>query len=457
MKPVTDDVTRTRSGHLRAPHYFLCGALLTAATIRLVLWAWVAPYGGAADEPSYLYAIRLLWGQGQQYLFWPPVTGWLGTGIAILTGGVRAMTLRLAWVVLDICNVALLWRWATHVFSDSPRADRIALISAAMYAVHLPAIAFSQFVTSETPMMFLLLSALNLLTPLDRHLWFRVSLSGMILGLVVLTRTSLLPLPIALAGVIYIFFQDTRRKKAALALMAMAALPVLAFMVRNEVREGRLMLTNNAEYNLYLGNQENSQSELNLFSPAATRAQIDYRRRSHSTSEETKGMSPSEMRSRAIAFIRAHPVVTLRRVLGRFARVFAPKTAHLSLIGDGTPVTQPGATALLVVGVLQWFPILFGGAVALLVMLRWRLQAAVWTLAVIAGSVPLCLVAISKPRYAFPVEPFLIVALSWALVYRGEVWRALRGPVLRHSVTVCLLLAWFWIAWGVFAATSRFG
>jgi hypothetical protein len=75
-----------------------------------------------------------------------------------------------------------------------------------------------------------------------------------------------------------------------------------------------------------------------------------------------------------------------------------------------------------------------------------------WTISV---CVLLCLVAISKPRYSFVFDPLLIIASMFVLAApaadRAAAWRRHR----RALVPIALFLAWGWIAWTIFAMSSR--
>ena len=126
----------------------------------------------------------------------------------------------------------------------------------------------------------------------------------------------------------------TGGRGAALATLC-AAVVLCATVARNGVVAGRFVLGTNAYYNLYIGNDADYEEDLNLFHPAATPAQIAYRVRYHAGAPARRdaGLSDEERLSRASENIRRDPLLFARRATGRLARLFAPKTDELELLG----------------------------------------------------------------------------------------------------------------------------
>jgi hypothetical protein len=442
-------------------------ALGLAAALRGLAWWWAA--APQLDELSYQSTAGWLIERGQQVLFWPPLTGWLIAAV-YLVGGPSVALARLLWLGLDLINVVLLWRLAGAVPADAATSSGTRPLRGLVvlaHAVSLPAISYAVHTTSEIPAVTLVLTLLLLLapTPARSSSHWRAAVAGACGGALVLTRPSLALVPLALAVLLVresgALPPDRRRWVQAALLVGLTGLVPGAYISNNWRTTGHAVLAQNTSYNLHRGNGPVYQEDLNLFWPMATAAQIDYRRRRANNGEEPPlTLTPAEMRREAFAYIRSYPLLFARRALGRLARLTVPRTEHLTLLGgeESIRIEDGRSVALLFLGLLQWVPLLCLGTVGLLGLRRdqppgtrpWFNRVG---LVLGAGIAPV-LIAISKPRFAFVFEPLLLIAAA-AFVVNRRAWR----PLLRHPVAIALGLfyAWAWMAWFVFAVTSRTG
>jgi hypothetical protein len=420
----------------------------------------------ASDEGSYFQDGTDLALYGTQHLFWPPLTGWL---IALVTRAVGSSSItptRVLWHLMDIGVFLMLPRLVLPLENSTqpgaaPEGWRLGDGVRLAYALYMPAIGFATFATSEMPALFIV-CLINLVLLRQREITPTSSaLAGTLAGLLTLTRTSLAGWVVALPVFILTLGRVARNSRWCAAAATLCAAVVLsATLVRNGVIAGRFVLSTNAYYNLYLGNGADYIEDLNLFRPWATPSQIAYRSRyfanSGSPAEPNANLGEGEQFDRTIKNIIGDPLLFARRATGRLARIFAPKTEELELLGgEGhVRVTSPQALAMLGVTNLEW-----GAAVSLgifgLAHLAER-HPHYWRVVLLnfCGGIPLCLVAISKPRYAFPFEFFFVVA---ALHFLGA-RTSFRDVWARHPRTVLAsyaALLWAWIAWGIFALTSR--
>ena len=432
-----------------------------AIILRLGVWALIPASRFASDEQGYLQAGSALAATGEQDLFWPPFTGWLVALVKTLLPAAPLSAIRLLWIAMDIgCVLAvrtLAQRTALAVFRSTPQ--RVAVyttLATAAYALYLPAISHAQFVTSETPALLQLLGVLVLLTGPGLTAP-RFAAAGVVTGTLVLTRPSLLPL-LVLLPVASVAGSWGRGNLRAAAIFVMAgALPIGAVMVRNWSTIGELTISHNAAYNLYIGNQDLYAEDLNLFRPMATPEQIEFRRQYFSGELQYPALSPSEFQREGVAWIGRHPVTFVRRALGRLARVFVPKTDVLELAGGErvAGVFTPAAIALLLGANLQWTAILFGGIVGLVWIYRTGPGPGGIYLATLAGSLALCVIAISKPRYSFMFDPLLIMGLVPVAMAPREVFAGLTSADRRWLAATWVFFAWGWVAWLIFAVSSR--
>jgi hypothetical protein len=432
-----------------------------AVAVRLAVWLSLPHTRFASDEDSYYRVGINLLTTGAQDLFWPPLTGWLIASIAWVLDTTDIRWIRLAWIAMDVACVLLVRTLAARVARDLPDGhDRLRFTSVVplAYALYLPAISFAQFATSEIPALLLLLSALVLFTHGDLTATRSIA-AGVALGALSITRPSLLPLVVCLPAALYV--GRRARPRAAFALLAVVASAAVigSVMARNLVLTGTPTIAQNSAYNLYIGNRDLYAEDLDLFHPVATAGQIEFRRQYWSGELLYPSEPPEEMQRAALAWIAEHPEVFARRALGRLARVFAPKTDVLELIGGerAAGIFSPATLVVLAVANLQWVAVLFGGLAGLFVL--WRVSPHIGPVfaAAVLGSLPLCLVAISKPRYAFGFEPVLLIAAGFLFTRRRDAFDIMTRRD-RIILTACAaFLVWGWTAWLIFAVTSRVG
>lgn len=427
--------------------------------IRLAVWALVPASRFASDEDSYFQVGTALAAGGDQDLFWPPLTGWL-IALVVSIAGPSVTAVRSVWVLFDVgcllCVRTLASRLAPVWFTEPERARRFCTLATFGYALYLPAVSFAQFTTSETPALLQLLVVLILLTNANAGRGTHL-LAGGIAGTLALTRPSLLPLLGLLPIATYLRTARADRLQNAILFAIAAATLVGGVAARNWLTVGEATIARNSAYNLYIGNRDFYAEDLNLFSPRATPEQIEFRRQFFSGTESYPTESPAELQRRALNWIAAHPVTFARRALGRLARVFAPRTDVLELAGGerSAGVFSPSSIALLGIANIQWTLVLFGGVFGLVALRHRDRGTFVLFAAAIAGSVGLCLIAISKPRYSFVIDPLLLLcACALAVQPRQSIARFTRSDRWWVAGLLTFLL-WGWIAWTIFALSSR--
>jgi hypothetical protein len=443
---------------LRRPPLKYVIPIVLAIALRVLLW-WLMPADRfASDEDGYYRAGVSLATRGAQDTFWPPGVGWLIAGLVSAWPATGLKAVRFAWVLMDLISALLLGVIAGRVARPgvgerTPFPFRVALA----YLCYLPAISFSQFATSETLAVLLILATVACVMGANASIP-RLAIGGILTGLVVLTRPSLagllVTLPMALALTGSTVTRTARTLGVSLFIVAAGAI-VGAWLWRNERVEGGLFLSTNSAYNFSIGNQDVYQEDLNLFSPAATPEQIAFRRqlRSGQPMPEVTVDPPQ----RTLENIRRHKTLFLRRATGRLARLFVPRTDELELVGGGrrTRIFWGPAMGLFFLANLQWSVVLLGGLAGLLTLWRTQRSFAVWCIAVMFGAIPLCLVAISKPRYGFVFEPLLLVSAIGFLESPRDDWRLLTRGAKTTFFGLVLFFAWAWAAWLTFAFTSR--
>ena len=429
------------------------------AAIRIAVWALLPASRFASDEDSYFTVGTVLAAGGAQDLFWPPLTGWLIALVASIAGPSIA-ALRFVWVVFDIACLACVRTLASRVapvwFAAPDLARRFITLATLGYALYLPAVSFSQFTTSETPALLQLLLVLVLLTNAKAQVAM-YALAGALTGTLTLTRPSLLPLLAFLPLAICLRTDRRDRLRSAVIFAAAGAIVIGAVVARNWLTAGEATIARNSAYNLYIGNRDFYAEDLNLFSPRATPEQIEFRRQFFAGQESYPTESAAELQRRAVAWIGAHPATFARRAVGRLARVIAPRTDVVELAGGERAVSvfSPPSLALLGIANIEWTLILFGGIGGLIGLRHRDRSTFVLFAATVAGGLLLCLIAISKPRYSFVIDPLLLMcACGLALQPRQAIATFTRND-RRWLAVMFAFIVWAWTAWLIFAFSSR--
>ena len=443
----------------------LIGLISLGIIARLLIWLLMPETRFASDEGNYYRTGMLLATTGEQEIFLPPVTSWLIALLKTIFPFLGVHYLRLFWVLMDFCTVFLIWRLSARVAAQTETdSDKLrqwfAGTAAALYILYVPAISYSEFMTSETPTVLLLLLALILLTGKRSHFALRLALAGFLTGCAVLARTNLAGLLISfpLAIAVSSTRQSVKGKAVEVLIFTFVAATVVGlWAVRNYYYEGEFTLSTNSYYNLYIGNSAVYQEDLNLFNPPATPEQIAFRKEIFSGADVEPELTTGEMKRRAVENIVAHKRLFLRRALGRLARIFVPRTDQLQLLGgeEQTSIFTPKALLLMLFTNVQWAVVLLCGLAGLLSMTGGERDFRVWFTATILGSIPLCLIAISKPRYSFVFDPLLIICACFFLFRWKRSWQYVWSRQRYLFVSLVLFFAWSWVAWTVFAFSSR--
>jgi hypothetical protein len=432
-----------------------------ALAIRLTLW-WLIPTTRlASDEDGYVPAGLRLAATGQQDLFWPPVTGWLVAALSTAFGTSAIQWIRLAWIAMDLGCLLLLGRVARRLApavagADAARADRFVTAVLLGYAIYLPAISFSQFATSEVPALLQLLLLLTFVLHRTPSMPRSIA-AGLLGGTLVLTRPSLLPLVVLVPVALALRWPKREWIRHVTVMLVLTGAVVGALVIRNWRQFGEPTIATNSAYNLYIGNRELYAEDLNLFDPRATPEQIEFRRQYFSGTLPAPVGTPADLQREALDSIKDRPGLFLRRAFGRLARIFVPKTDVLELLGGESRagVFAWSSVALLAVANLQWAIVLFAGLAGLAWWWRADRGTGALLLSLVLGSLPLCLIAISKPRYAFPFEPVLLLAAVSVLLAPAATRGRIRSSDRRLIAICATFILWGWAAWAIFSVTSR--
>ncbi len=435
-------------------NYFIY-LIFASVILRLFLWYLIPETRFASDELGYFNTGISLYQNGYLENEWPPIVPILISFLNLMLDE-NVKYFRLFWVCLDIINIFLIFQISSKIFifEDNQRSVLFPYSCALFYALYIPSISFSQFLTSETPALFLILLIFNIM--LGKIKIYKIFVALTLSGALVLVRTNLLPIVLGLSLFcsIYYFKSIASRVIGTIMFSIFGYMLLFTYIGYNYSIYDKITLTYGSSYNLYIGNRDHYTEDLNLFNPLATKEQINDR--NLSTPWERLELSEDEMKDLAINYIKDHPLTFVRRAIGRFARIFAPKTAQLQLIGgEGSyPITNFYSLTLLISSLFQYSFILFVGFLILINTKFENFKFKFLSSITILSSIILCLIAISKPRYSFPFD-FIFIICSMYFFYKEKslIYYFKKNKFI--NLSIIFLILWFWISWFIFSLSSR--
>jgi hypothetical protein len=428
--------------------------LLSSIFFRLYLWFLLRDSGYASDEQGYYETGINFFKNGYLDNTWPPIVPIL---IAFLNYffNENLSLFRFVWNIFDLLNILLIFIITKKILISNFKNRNLApYLAALLYSTYIPAISFAQFLTSETFSLFLILLSTSIFIKKTSIInYFFIFL---ILSILILCRTNLLPIIILVAVVACYNLKKSIYKKVTFFLffVLLGYSSLFFYLAYNYTLYGKLTLTYGSSYNLYIGNREHYTEDLNIFNPLATKKQILDRR--PNAERETLDFTQDEMKELAINYIKDNPAQFLRRSLGRFARIFSPKTSQLQIIGgEGSySVTHMYSYILLALTFLQYFFFLFFGLMSFTSFSIYSSKHKQIFISIILSALPLCLIAISKPRYSFPFD-FIFIIYSISFFFDPKLYFRNIKKNYKLNFTLVILLSWFWISWIIFSLSSR--
>ena len=132
--------------------------LFTSIIIRILIWLLISPDRWASDEFGY-YKMGIDFSNTKNLSNqWPPLTSIIITILNYISYE-NVKFFRLIWNLIDIINIYFIYSICKIIINNisSGEYPKLPLYSSIAYSLYLPAISFSQFLTSETPTLFLIL------------------------------------------------------------------------------------------------------------------------------------------------------------------------------------------------------------------------------------------------------------------------------------------------------------
>jgi|WetSurMetagenome_2_1015567.scaffolds.fasta_scaffold06988_4 4-amino-4-deoxy-L-arabinose transferase-like glycosyltransferase len=378
---------------------FVAAALLAALALRL---AW-----GISLDPHQLYfpdsrqwsaiAVNFLSGNGLivdegTKALRPPVYSLFLSLLYFVFGKENLLAVRIVQAIVSSCTCLTVYLFAKRIFAVT--AARIAMAACAVYPF---LVYYSGAVLTETLFIFIL-SLIMLSLSGRKFAW-----AGVFFGLGILCRSELVFfLLCALAGTFAVLrWKDALRKAAVMAAIAGAIL--LPWTIRNYlVFHAFVPLTTMSGYTFYEGNSPYN-------STGGPGGALPF--------PDTRGMGEIEkdrfLRHEAIAAIRENP--------GRMAGLLWSKFKRLWNVRLNTDNPAYVSRLTVLASMISFTPVLVLFVAGL--ALSWkRRRELIYLYLLVLHTTAINLAFVSSLRYRLPLEPFMIVVASYALVlFAGRV------------------------------------
>lgn len=338
--------------------------------------------------------------------------------------GDSVLTVRAVQAVLGAFSCVLLARAGMSLFG------RWGAVAGVLLAVYPPAI-FLDGSLEKSALATLLIAAL-LAAAVERR-WLA---TGIVLGLLSLTRENALILALPILGWIAI---EVRQRRAALVFAAGCAAVLLPVVVRNLAVGGEFHLTT-AQFgpNLYIGNHAGAKGTYEALVPGHGSVS-DERDDATRLAQQAAGrrLSPGEVSSywtgRALEYIRAQPLAWLG-LMGR-------KLALALNVSELTDTESPSVYAdyAWLLKLPLDFALLLGLA-ACAAVLAWDERRRIWLLYAMAGAyVATVALFYVFGRYRFPVAPILMLIVAAGA---GRVRPGRRLAIGATAAVAAIAFAW---------------
>jgi 4-amino-4-deoxy-L-arabinose transferase-like glycosyltransferase len=367
-------------------------------------------------------------------------------GIWSVTGE-SLQTVRLLQILLSLATAGLVYALGARVFS--PRVGRIA---ASVCWLYPSLIFYDSLILTETLFTFLLVAFLFVTVTLVQSPRLPWALAcGALLGGAALTRSILWPLPLILCPLLALLIRAPMRVRLAVpcALLIGYAVVVAPWAIRNTRLQGVPTIVDTmGGLNLRMGNYEYTPDD-RMWDAVGLTGEKSW---VYGIGDDlpdpriTEGQKEKWAQRKAIAYMRANPMTTLRRSVIKFADFWGLEREFTAGAQQGLyspPVWFQVIGSLAIV--LGYVAVVMAGAAGIWLAAPkdWRLHVVLLLpIVVIMGAHT---IVFGHSRYHLPLMPVLAVYASALVAARPLAFRVVPRPVLVGAVVTVSVLFSVWI------------
>ncbi len=431
--------------------------LVSSLALKLCLLGVAKDIPAFADERQYVAAALSIAAEGVptyanpqwDEAHYPPVYPYfVGAACKLFAAGFRT-AVHVLQAVIGTATVWMLFLAARRLFDE-----RIALISAGIWAFFPTAICYTQLFLGETLYAAFVLGVPLLLLPTEKVLGTRHSFAaGLMAGLATLTRSIFLPQSFLIAGWIVLTHGGIRdwRRSSRLASVFLAGLfcVILPWSIRNTLRYDSFLLIDTGAGNVLHLNWnmvDPWNQDIGLVGRhqadrgRAKAAGIERRRRFRPENEDDiVARNKGEIRL-ASAWLLEHPLLFLRHSVIRAAEFVNPTSLLVFRLRKGHYGEPPAAVSegLILLVIAGTILLLWAGGVGMTFQAARKehaLYALLFFSALLSGAL-----LMSITRYRFPSMPLLVPFAVHMLCCPRDVPRPREAPVRWGIATLLSVL-----------------
>jgi 4-amino-4-deoxy-L-arabinose transferase-like glycosyltransferase len=421
--------TFARSSSLDYSQMALTIALVTGLLVRLAI-LWQTPDLGTriVDEQHYRQIAQNIgsgngfaWGPGAPTSIRPPLYPAMLAAIWAVAGSDDLQAVRIVQIVLGLGTAGLVYAIGARIYG--PKVGRWA---AAVCWLYPSFIFFNFLILTETLFTFLLVAFLLFTVGLVQHprAWTAVA-CGTTLGLAALTRSILWPMPIVLCPLLALLIRAPLPRRLALPCLVAAGylLVVTPWAIRNTRLQGvPTVVDTMGGINLRMGNYEYTPDDRMWDAVALTgdKSWVHGIDKDLPGQHVTEGVKEKWAQRKAVEFMRAHPMVTLRRSVIKFADFWGLEREFMAGVQNGMYTPAP------------WFQILGSAAIVL-----------AYVAVVMAGAAGIWLAAPEDRRmHIVLLLPVLIIMGAHTIVFGHSRYHLPLIPIFGvYAAALCTLEA----------------
>jgi len=447
--------SHTAASHKQSPHRPLYMIIALGLIIRLVV-LYISKDTGLmiVDEQQYhTLALNLLhghgfaWEPGALTSIRPPLYPFFLRLVWTVSGTESLWVVRMTQILLNLLNVFLVYRLGLLLFNH-----RMALVAAAGFCFYPSFVGFNIFLLTEILFTLLLtLVALGYVVLLKTGRLSAGGGTGIALGLAALTRSILWPFPLILCPLAFFSVRGRPwvRLQVALCLFLGYALVVTPWTLRNTRLQGVFTVIDTmGGLTLRMGNYEHT--PLNrAWDPVTLQGETSIfqqlRQEHPEASSWTEGRKEKWALRMTLAYMLTHPLVTLQRVVIKFANFWGLE--RVIIAGWQQGLYQPPHW-LAVLGTLaitfSYILVMLCASLGLFLAFPGDRRAHIFFLLLMTFICGIHTVTFGHERYHLPLMPFLCLYAAAAVVHRS--WLRLQEGLHTAvpSVAACVVLLAIW-------------
>lgn len=441
-------------------------AVIVGLAVRLViLWHTSALGPKIIDEGQYTRLAKNMlagngfaWSAGAPTSVRPPLYPALLAALWTVTGAPSFQAVRVVQIALALLTTVLVYQLGARAFS--PRVGRYAAAAVWLY----PSLLFFNFlILTETLFVFLLVAHLLCAIVLlqQPRAWVAV-LCGLSLGLAALTRSAVFTIPLLLCPMLVFALQDRLARRVGFALLVLAGylIPVAPWAVRNTRLQGVVTIVDTmGGMNLRMGNYEYTPDDRmwDAVSLTGTRSWSAELRTELNGRSITEGQRDKWAQRKAIEFMLAHPGITVRRSLIKFADFWGLEREFMAGVENGLydPPRWFAVLGAFLIAIAYAGVAICGATGIWLAPPAERRYHAVLLLPVVV-VLGIHVIVFGHSRYHLPLIPILaLYGAAWAAAPKRISWPSKRfEPLAAAAVSVTVLIG-IWIQQIVVADLGR--